>query len=395
MRKRKLPFTKKEYIQRLRRVKAMMQQRRIDVLVATDPGNMNWLTGYDGWSFYVHQGVIVSLDHDEPIWFGRFMDRNAALIKCYMNENNMFGYPEKYVQNLDEHPMTWVSENIFHPHGWDKAVIATERDNYYYTAEAHFRLRASLPNADFVNANNLVNWARGIKSAQEIEYMRIAGRITEKIHQRILDTVQPGVPKSYVVSQIYETAMEGVDGHGGDYPSIVPLLPSGSDTSASHITWDDQSFKRKEATFFEISGCYKRYHAPMSRTLYLGKPTQEFLDAEKALQEAIEVGLEQAIPGNRTCDIANALDKVMAKYGIDRHDARCGYPIGVSYPPDWGERTCSLRSSDLTVLEPGMTFHFMPGIWQDDWGIELTESILITHEGPETLGNFPRKLFVK
>jgi ectoine hydrolase len=85
----------------------------------------------------------------------------------------------------------------------------------------------------------------------------------------------------------------------------------------------------------------------------------------------------------------------MKKHGIDRHDARCGYPIGVSYPPDWGERTCSLRSSDLTVLEPGMTFHFMPGIWQDDWGIELTESILITHDGVETLGNFPRKLFVK
>jgi ectoine hydrolase len=395
LRKRKLPFTKKEYIQRLRRVKAMMQQRRIDVLVATDPGNMNWLTGYDGWSFYVHQGVIVSLCHDEPIWFGRYMDKNAALIKCYMKEDNMLGYPEKYVQNLDEHPMTWVGENIFHPLGLDKAVIATERDNYYYTAEAHFRLQASLPNANFINANNLVNWARGIKSAQEIEYMRIAARITEKIHQRILDTVQPGVPKSYVVSQIYETAMEGVDGLGGDYPSIVPLLPSGSDTSASHITWDDQSFKRREATFFEISGCYKRYHAPMSRTMYLGKPTQEFLDAEKALQEAIEVGMEQAKPGNRTCDIANALDKVMKKHGIDRHDARCGYPIGVSYPPDWGERTCSLRSSDLTVLEPGMTFHFMPGIWQDDWGIELTESILITHDGVETLGNFPRKLFVK
>jgi ectoine hydrolase len=395
LRKRKLPFTKKEYVQRLRRVKAMMQQRRIDVLVATDPGNMNWLTGYDGWSFYVHQGVIVSLDHEEPIWFGRHMDKNAALIKCYMKKDNMVGYPERYVQNLDEHPMSWIGENLLHPHGWDKAVIATERDNYYYTAEAHFRLQASLPNANFVNANNLVNWARGIKSAQEIEYMRIAARITEKIHQRILDTVQPGVPKSYVVSQIYETAMEGVDGHGGDYPSIVPLLPSGSDTSASHITWDDQSFKRKEATFFEVSGCYKRYHAPMSRTMYLGKPTQEFLDAEKALQEAIEVGLERAIPGNRTCDIANALDKVMKKYGIDRHDARCGYPIGVSYPPDWGERTCSLRSTDLTVLEPGMTFHFMPGIWQDEWGIELTESILITHNGAETLGDFPRKLFVK
>jgi ectoine hydrolase len=85
----------------------------------------------------------------------------------------------------------------------------------------------------------------------------------------------------------------------------------------------------------------------------------------------------------------------MAKYGIDRQGARCGYSIGVSYPPDWGERTASLRASDETELQPGMAFHFMPGIWQDDWGIELTESILITETGVELLCDFPRQLFVK
>ncbi len=391
----KLPFTKKEYVQRIRRVKSLMQQRRIDVLIATDPGNMNWLTGYDGWSFYVHQGVIISLDEDEPIWFGRLMDRNAALIKCYMKEDNLYGYPEKYVQNLDEHPMTWIGNNILNKKKWDKCVIATERDSYYYTAEAHFRLTATLPNANFINANNLVNWARGVKSQKEIEYMKIAGKITQKIHQRVLDVVRVGIPKSHVVSQIYETAIAGVDGYGGDYPSIVPLLPSGADASASHITWDERPFKKNEATYFEISGCYKRYHCPMSRTIFMGKPNQKYYDAEKALIEAIDAGLEQAKPGNRTCDIANAVDTIMHKYGIDRNGARCGYPIGVSYPPDWGERTCSLRSTDLTVLEPGMTFHFMPGIWQADWGMEITESIYITDTGVETFCDFPRELFIK
>ena len=48
-----------------------------------------------------------------------------------------------------------------------------------------------------------------------------------------------------------------------------------------------------------------------------------------------------------------------------------------------------------TVLQPGMTFHFMPGLWMDDWGLEITESILITETGVETLCNVPRQLFVK
>ena len=108
----------------------------------------------------------------------------------------------------------------------------------------------------------------------------------------------------------------------------------------------------------------------------------------------IAAGLEAAKPGNTTGDIAVAFFKVLEKFGIHK-DSRCGYPIGISYPPDWGERTMSLRPGDTSVLQPGMTFHFMPGLWMDDWGLEITESILITETGVETLCNVPRQLFVK
>lgn len=391
----KLTFPKSEYVKRVKKVQRLMKKKKIDVLLVTDPGNMNWLTGYDGWSFYVHQGVVLSVDGDEPIWFGRYMDRSAALIKCFMKEDNLLGYPEAYVQNLEKHPMDWVARRIFYANDWHTAVIATETDSYYYTAAAHLSLSKVLLEARFVDSENLVNWARAVKSPKEIEFMKIAGRITSKIHQRILDVASVGVPKSHVVSQIYETAIAGVDGYSGDYPSIVPLLPSGKEASASHITWDNKPFRANEGTFFEVSGCYKRYHAPMSRTIYMGKPTSVFLNAEKALLTAIDAGLEQAKPGNTTGDIARAVDAVMHEHGIDRHGSRCGYPVGVSYPPDWGERTSSLRDGDNTVLKPGMTFHFMPGIWQEDWGMELTESIHITKTGVELLCDFPRKLFIK
>ena len=85
---------------------------------------------------------------------------------------------------------------------------------------------------------------------------------------------------------------------------------------------------------------------------------------------------------------------MLKRYGIIK-DGRTGYPIGVSYPPDWGERTMSLRPGDRTVLEPGMTFHFMTGLWSDEMGLEITESIIITEGAPELLASVPRKLFVK
>lgn len=55
----------------------------------------------------------------------------------------------------------------------------------------------------------------------------------------------------------------------------------------------------------------------------------------------------------------------------------------------------SLRETDNTLLEEGMTFHFMPGLWLDHWGMETTESIVITSSGARTLCDFPRHLFIK
>jgi len=50
---------------------------------------------------------------------------------------------------------------------------------------------------------------------------------------------------------------------------------------------------------------------------------------------------------------------------------------------------------DRTVLEPNMTLHFMPALWLDDGGLELSESILITANGVECLCKTPRKLVIK
>ncbi|MEA3251608.1 MAG: ectoine hydrolase DoeA [Pseudomonadota bacterium] len=394
-----LPFTREEYAQRLWKVRSSMASRGIDVLIISDPSNMAWLTGYDGWSFYVHQCVLLGLE-GEPVWYGRRQDSNGALRTCWLDPDNITYYPDYYVQNPDMHPMDYLAQSIMPERGWDRGVVGMEMDNYYFSAKAYQSLLKELPHARFADANVLVNWCRAIKSPQEVEYMRVAARIVECMHSRILEVIEPGLAKSKLVSEIYRVGTEGwTDGQGtvfgGDYPAIVPLLPTGSDAAAPHLTWDDTPFRKGEGTFFEIAGCYKRYHAPLSRTIFLGTPPKEFVRGESALLEGIENGLAVARPGNRCADIAMALGAAMDKYGFDRGGARCGYPIGISYPPDWGERTMSLRPSDETILEPGMTFHFMPGMWMDDWGLEITESILITENGAEPLADFPRQLFVK
>lgn len=388
-----LPFSPAEYQRRLTKTRAAMDKAGIDVLFVTDPSNQNWLTGYDGWSFYVHQGVLIFAD-DDPVWWGRRQDANGAVRTVWMGDERVFGYADHFVQSTTRHPMQDLAARL-RDMGRATGRIGVEMDNYYFSAKAYAVMQAELGDATFVDATALVNWQRAIKSDEELAFMHKAAAISEKIVDGLLERVEPGIPKNEITAEIFRDGIRGVEGAWGDYPAIVPLLPSGSDAAAPHLTWDGREFARGEATFFEISGVYRRYHAPFCRTLFLGKPDDFLLRAEAALVEGLEAGLDKARAGNRACDIANALAAPLERAGIER-GARCGYPIGLSYPPDWGERTISLRAEDETVLEPGMTFHFMPGLWMDDWGLEITESILITEDGPaQTFCNRPRKMFVK
>jgi ectoine hydrolase len=172
-------------------------------------------------------------------------------------------------------------------------------------------------------------------------------------------------------------------------------MPAGKDTTAAHLSWTDKAYVADLGVFFEISGCVRRYHAPLCRTIWLGTPPPEMRRAEAALVEGIDAGIDAARAGNVAGDVARAFYGVLARHRIER-EGRCGYPIGLSYPPDWGERTFSIRPEDETVLQPNMTFHFMPGLWMADWGLEITEPLRVRETGrAECLADYPRKLFVK
>ena len=388
-----IPFSPAEYDRRIALTRAAMEKAGLDAIFVTDPSNQAWLTGYDGWSFYVHQGVILT-GTGEPHWWGRNMDALGALRTCWIGRGQVHGYHDDYVQSTQRHPMQDLAK-VLRTLGLEKARIGVEMENYYYSAKAHAVLADELPDARLADATALVNWQRLVKSGEEIAFIRKAAGISAKVVRTAIEQARPGLRKNELVAEILHAGITGVGEDWGDYPAIVPLTPSGADASAAHLTWNGAPMKAGEATFFELSGCYRRYHAPLCRTVFLGRPPEALREAEKAQIEGIEAGLEAARAGTRTCDIANAFMAVLAKYGI-RREGRMGYAVGLSYPPDWGERTASIRSEDQTVLRPGMTFHFMPALWMEDWGLETTETILIRENGPaEPLAGVERKLFVK
>ena len=386
-------FTVKEYKNRLKKVQSEMQKKGIELLISQDTANINYLTGYDAWSFYYSQCVIIHVNSDEPLCFVRAQDAGGAFITTYLKKENIIIYDEKYIHTWPTHPYDALVD-LIRKKKWDKINIGVEMDAHYFTAYCYEKLKKGLPNAKILDAERLVNWVRVEKSIAEIEYMKKAATISEMAMKTAMETISPDVRQCDAVAEIQRTLFRGTPEYGGEYASIATLLPTGKGTSASHLTASDKKFVNGEATIIELSGTYKRYHAPMARTINLGKPDQKKLDAMKATNEALEEGINASKPGNTANDVAKKFWRVLDKYGIKK-ESRTGYSIGIGYPPDWGEHTLNIYKGDMTELKPNICYHMIAVMQFGDWGVESSESIRITESGNELLCNFSRDLHVK
>lgn len=385
-------FDSGEYERRISRTKERMREEELDALFVTDPANMNYLSGYDGWSFYVHQGLVITRNRDEPVWVGRDMDGLGAQATTYLDDESIRPYSDDHVQSPhDLHPMDFVAD-VMADLGVDDGRIGLEMDAYYFTAKSYTRLQQNLPEAEFEDHTLLVNWVRIKKSEQELDLMRKAARISENAMQAGLDRIEAGVPEYEAAEAIYSALIEGTDGYGGDYPSIVPLMAAGEHTGTPHLTWTDREFQTGEPVIIELSGARKRYHSPLARTTFVGEPSEEVQELADIVIEGMEAAMDTAQAGVTAEQVEKAWRDTIAKYGVEKED-RIGYSMGLGYPPDWGEHTASLRPGDETVLEKDMTFHMIPGLWLDDIGVELSETFRVTANGVEVLADFPRELF--
>lgn len=386
-------FSRNEYLERISQTKKAMDKKGMEILVVCDPANMNYLTGYDGWSFYVPQAVLVIDDQEEPIWIGRGMDTNGAKHTAFIRRENMIGYPDDYVQSDTKHPMNFVAD-IIKEKGWAGKSVGVETDAYYYTARSDKELRKSLGRETLLDGNLLVNWVRLIKSNSEIDLMKQAGRIAENVMSTAISHLVPGTRECDAVAAVYQAQISGTKEFGGDYPAIVPMMPTGEKTSAPHLTWTDEPYKSGQAVNLELAGCRHRYHCPIARTAFIGNnPPEKLLSLADITVEGLNLTLDSIKPGITGEGVEKIWRQHIAKKGFEK-ESRIGYSMGLNYPPDWGEHTASLRPGDKTILKPNMTFHMILGMWMDNFGFECSESFRVTETGAKTFASFDRKLFV-
>lgn len=385
------PFSEAEFRNRLAETQQRMEEQNIDVLLVTDPANLYYLSGYDAYSFYVPQILIVTLDREQPVGVWREQDYRCATETTWLDDENIILYTDAYIDS-EKHPMQFVVDLLSE---WNSMkTIGVEMDTHYFSARAYTALKRALPEGSLKDATDLVNWCRSVKSDREIEYHQHAARISEHAMTVGIETIEPGVRQCDAAGAVYDALLSGTEDAGGDYPAIVPLMPSGRGTGSPHLTWTDNEYEAGEPVILELAGVVNRYHSPLTRTMFLGEPPAEAREAADIIINGLEAALDAVEPGVTCEDVELAWREEIEGTPVEK-ESRIGYSTGIGYPPTWVERTANIRPGDETVLQPNMVFHMIPGVWFDEYGIEISESFRVTDTGAEVLADFPRELIVK
>ncbi|HSJ52291.1 MAG TPA: M24 family metallopeptidase, partial [Anaerolineae bacterium] len=148
----------------------------------------------------------------------------------------------------------------------------------------------------------------------------------------------------------------------------------------------------------EISGAIKRYHAPMMRTVYVGKPPQAVLDGEMVVLEAFDACMDAIKPGVPAGDIDALSRRIIGGSSFGAEQAsRTAYSVGIGLPPDWGEgQILSMQEGETRPLQANMTFHLLPWVQIPGKGsLGITETVCVTPTGCERITTFDRQLFAR
>lgn len=382
-----LAFDVPEFHARLAAVQARMAREKVEALFVISESNISYLTGYQGNSAYIPQGMLVTLRAAEPILILRPMDVWCATATTWLAPENVVTYDERTL-GLSLLPAWREIGRLIRARAQTK-YIAIERNGPGLGVDAHAALVAGLGDAELTDAGGWLSDIRAVKSPAELDRMREAARIGEHALLAGIDRIAAGVPESEVAGTVVGKLCSGLSGVAGSAPIGAVTMPVTPFANAPHLNWSDRVYSRGSQTNFELGAFRYRYCAAVSRTVHLGVPPPRLREIDVIVRDSFEATLPALRTGTRCCDVYETFWKHFHGRGVSK-ESRIGYGIGI----DWTEGSYSLQRDDERELRADSTLHLILGIWEREEGYVFSETLRVTDGGAQTFCTLPRQLYV-
>jgi len=254
-------------------------------------------------------------------------------------------------------------------------------------SETTLQIMRVFPDAVVVNAEELVNQLRRIKSAEELELMTSACRVVDSVLDRVQSKVILGVTELDLKAEInFQMNDNGSKTESFD-TAVWSMGPKNARDASDRLS--SNQLMEDMGVSFDFGSVINGYCSDFGRTIYVGDPNQEYQFVYDLVMEAQAAGIAASRPGALASDVHNATRKVIVDGGYGewfRH--RTGHCIGLDV-----HELPYISEEDHTPLEVGMTFTIEPSVfWPGRVGVRVEDIVVIEEDGARKINEFPTTL---
>jgi Xaa-Pro aminopeptidase len=249
-----------------------------------------------------------------------------------------------------------------------------------------FALEHATADCLFVALGRVLPLLRAVKDEHEIARLRSAARGADATFAEIVKLPFAGRRERDVAADLERLLRD----HGHERVEFT-IVGSGPNGASPHHSAGERSIAERDAVVLDFGGVAAGYCSDITRTVFVGEPTDEQQRVHAIVAEAQQAAFEAVRPGVAAQDVDRAARRVIADAGYaERFVHRTGHGIGLEV-----HEAPYIVEGNETPLEAGMTFSDEPGIYlAGDFGVRIEDQLVVTDSGAERLNQADRGLIL-
>ena len=371
---------------KLERVRELMADRGIDVIVARAPDNVVYLTSF--WGMKGFDAVLFPREGETTLLCLEASAEDAARTAWTSDVRLVAGY-----DSGDPRPPALRTLELAAAAAREHGVVGLELSLGTQASDRMVGEPTTYTKGwfdafpDAVDATPLLNEARALKTPQELERMRLANEIAAAAMDHVRGVIRPGTTEAQIAAEWLGFVHGEGTGWGGEVDlalgfSLVWAGPGiKTFTATSH-----RPVVEGEPTLFEIWVCADGYWCDHTKNVVVGELTDEYRELEKGLTGVYDAAVAFCRPGASLAELDRRIREGVERIG---YAGQPSHPIchGVgarAHEPPYAHQAAGgeVQAGMVLAIEPGC-------YWEGGGGLRLEDNFLITEDGPEKLSPFP------
>lgn len=361
-----------DYGSRVEKLTESFEDRQLDLLVVTDPVNIFYFTGFYADPHERYMSLILDTEKKESYLFVPALDKDAAETARV----------DHIIPISDEEiPFEILSLNL------PKDIKNVGIEMNVMTVAHQNGLKTIFDDPEFLDIQTGINALRIYKSRAEVDGLKKAVAIIEKVLEDGLKTIKEGMTEAELVAE-FEYLMKK---HGSAGPSFSTMVLAGEKAALPHGKPGDRELKNGDFLLIDFGVItYDRYCSDITRTFVIGEADDKQKEIYDIVKRSTQAGVDAVKAGVPLKEFDIAARSIIQESGYGEYfNNRVGHGLGIEV-----HEAPSIHHLNDDIAQKGMVFTIEPGIYIPGYGgVRIEEEVYINEDGEaEVLTSFPRNL---